>query len=54
MNIGTHEQPFITADLKKFSRQKMREYNKRGKTQKYLNLANTLKTKYNAAAEAYL
>ena len=51
MKIGTHEQPFITAELKKLSRQKMREYNKRGKTQKYLNLENTFKTKYNAAAE---
>ena len=32
----------------------MREYNKRGKTQKYLNLAKQFDTKYNAAAEAYL
>ena len=54
MKVGTHEKPFISAELKKLSRQKMREYNKRGKTQKYLNLAKQFGTKYNAAAEAYL
>ena len=29
MKVGTHEKPFISAELKKLSRQKMREYNKR-------------------------
>ena len=54
MKIGTHDKPFITAELKRLDRQKMREYNKRGKTQKYLNLAKSFELKYNAAAEAYL
>ena len=38
MKQGSQDKTFITAELKKIARQKGREYNKRGKTEKYKTL----------------
>ena len=46
MKLGSQDKPFITAELKRISRQKNREYNKRGKTEKYKQLDNLFQTKY--------
>ena len=54
VKLGTHEKPFITSELKTLKRKKMREYNKRGKTDKYNKLADIFDIKYKAAAQSYL
>ena len=48
------DKPFITAELKKLDRQKKRQYRKNSESAKYLDLLSQFKTKYEAAAEAYL
>ena len=52
--LSSQDKPFITSELKHIARMKNREYNKRGKTQKYKELENQFKSKYKIAAEKYL
>ena len=54
VRISSQDKPWVTADLKSLHRLKSREYSKRGKTQKYKNLAQEFKVKYKAAAAKYL
>ena len=54
VKLGAFDKPFITAEIKKLDRQKMREYRKRGKSEKYLRIAKLFDQKYKTAAEAYL
>ena len=48
------DKPFITSELKKLDRQIKREYRKRNKSKKYIELKHSFDKKYKAAAEAYL
>ena len=54
MKISSQDKPWITAELKRISRQKSREYQKRGKTKKYKELAAIFKEKYNQEASKFL
>ena len=54
MKLGSQDKPFITAELKRISRQKNREYNKRGKTEKYKQLDKMFQTKYKTESENFL
>ena len=54
MKLGSQDKQFITAELKQIKRQKNREYNKRGKTEKYKKLDTLFRTKYKIEAEKYL
>ena len=54
LKISSQDKPWVTAELKKISRQKNREYQKRGKTQKYKELAKTFNVKYKAQAAKFL
>ena len=54
MRLGSQDKMFITAELKKISRQKNREYNKRGKSKKYIELEKLFKTKFKIELEKYL
>ena len=52
--ISTQDKPWMNQELKKLKRRRMREYQKRGKTEKYLKLAEEFKNKYKSAAEKFL
>ena len=52
--ITSQDKLWISAELKKIHRLKCREYNKRGKTLKYKELAKQFKDKYKIEAEKYL
>ena len=52
--LSTHDKPFITSDLKQLHRRKSREYNKRGKTEKYKILVKQFKEKYRLEAKKYI
>ena len=54
MRISSQDLPWINAELKAIARRKGREYNKRGKTQKYKILAEEFNTKFKIEAEKYL
>ena len=54
VKISSQDKPWITAELKKISRQKSREYQKRGKTAKYRELAKTFKMKYKEQTAKFL
>ena len=54
MKLGSQDKPFINAELKKIARQKGREYNKRGKTEKYKRLEKLFLSKYKIESEKYL
>ena len=54
MKIGSQDKPFINAELKKIDRRKRREYQKRGKSEKFLELKKQFDQKYKDAAEKYL
>ena len=54
MKISSKDKPFINAELKKIDRRKKREYQKRGKTQKFSFLKKQFDSKYREAAEKYL
>ena len=54
MKVSSQDKPWINAELKTISRQKNREYNKRGKSMKYKNLAKKFDEKFKAEAEKYL
>ena len=50
----TKDKPYITAELKKISRLKMREYEKHGKSEKYLQLQSKFEDKLGKAANDHL
>ena len=52
--ISTQDKPWMNQDLKKLKRRRMREYQKRGKTEKYQKLAKEFNYKYKSAAEKFL
>ena len=54
MKLSSQDKPFISADLKRISRLKNREYCKKGKTEKYLNLKKQFDSKYKEEAKKYL
>ena len=54
MKISSHDKLFINAELKKLHRLRSREYNRRGKTKKYKELANLFKIKYKIEAKKFL
>ena len=54
MKLGPQDKPFITTELKRLSRQKNREYLKKGKSDKYLNLKSQFEEKYKKEARKYL
>ena len=54
MRIGPQDKPWINFELKVLKRRKMREWNKNGKTSKYVELDEKFKLKYNAAAKKYM
>ena len=54
MKIGPQDKLFITAELKRISRLKNREYIKNGKSEKYLTIKKKFDTKYKEEAQKYL
>ena len=54
MKLGFRDKPFITSELKSLNRRKCREYLKRGKSHKYLQLRKEFKIKYKSEAKKYL
>ena len=54
IKLGPRDKPFITAELKKLSRQKNREYLKRGKSEKYSKLKSKFDDEYKKEASKYL
>ena len=48
------DKPWINLDLKKLHRQKSREYNKNGKSSKYINLLKEFKSKFKTKAAKYI
>ena len=53
LKFSSQDKPFITGELKRIDRLKSREYNKRGKTQKYKDLESQFQSKYKMEAEKY-
>ena len=51
---SSQDKSWVTAELKKLARQKSREYEKRGKSVKYKELAKNFKEKYNHEASKFL
>ena len=54
ITLEKQDKPWVTAELKKLSRQKSREYHKRGKTDKYKKMAKMFKEKYHKEASKFL
>ena len=54
MKISSHDKSFINAELKKLHRLRSREYNKRGKTKKYKELAKMFNSRYKLEAKNFL
>ena len=54
MKMGSQDKQFISEELKQIKRQKSREYNKRGKTEKYRQLDKLFHEKYKIESEKYL
>ena len=54
MKISSHDKSFINAEFKKLHRLRSREYNRRGKTQKYKELAKLFRIKYKTEAKKFL
>ena len=48
------DKPWINLDLKKLHRQKSREYNKNGKSSRYINLLKEFKSKFKTKAAKYI
>ena len=53
VTISNFDQPFITEELKMLRRQRIRIYNKQGRSQKYLEVRNHFETKLKLAAKKY-
>ena len=54
VRISSQDKPWVCAELKHLHRLKSREYNKRGKTEKYRTLSKQFTEKYNSEAKKYL
>ena len=54
IKLSSQDKPYITSDIKKISRQKMREYTKHGKTDKYFNLKYDLKNRLKNASSKFV
>ena len=54
IKISSHDKPWINFELKKLKRQKMREWQKNGKTEKYRKLAKVFESKYKKTAENFM
>ena len=54
MRITRKDKEFITSELKTLDRKKKREWNKKGKSERYLLLKNEFKIKYKKAASDFL
>ena len=54
LKISSQDKPFINFELKVLSRRKQREYQKKGKSDKYKVLAKQFEIKYKAAAKKYI
>ena len=54
VRISSKDKPWVTGELKAIARLKSREYNKRGKTERYKDLAKQFTDKYNIEADKYL
>ena len=54
LKLSSYDKPFITHELKKLDRQRSREYQKHGKSQKYFDLKKQFENKYKKAAKVYL
>ena len=54
VKIGSQDKAWVNSELKKIHRQKSREYNKKGKSEKYEKLAKEFKKKYKIAATKYM
>ena len=54
LKISPRDKACVNSELKTLDRRKQREYQKRGKSEKYDKLAKQFETKYKAAAEKYL
>ena len=52
--LSSQDLPFMTADLKSLKRKKMREYVKKGKSQKYQDLLKQFKIKFKSEAKKFL
>ena len=54
IKINSQDKPWINFELKSLKRRRMREWQKRGKTEKYKQVASEFETKYNKVAEKYI
>ena len=54
LKISPRDKACVNSELKTLDRRNQREYQKRGKSEKYDKLAKQFETKYKAAAEKYL
>ena len=54
VKVSLKDKPYITAELKKLDRRKMREYRKHGKSQKYFELKSCFELKLSKAAADHL
>ena len=52
--IGIEDKPFMTSELKALKSRRMREYRKKGKSKKYLEIKTEYYEKYEKASEAFL
>ena len=52
--FSSHDKPSITPHMKKLKRQRMREYRKHGKSEKYYHLLNKFKETYVLRPESTL
>ena len=54
LRLSSKDLPFMTSELKRLKRQKMREYIKRGKSKKYIELLKLFKNKFKYQAKKFL
>ena len=54
MRVSFQDKPFINLELKRLDRRKQREWQKKGKSDKYVKLAAEFEEKYKAASQRYL
>ena len=52
--LGIEDKPFMTSELKSLKRRRMREYRKKGKSEKYVELKQEYDEKYEKASENFL
>ena len=54
VKIGIHDKPFMTSELKKLKRSRMREYTKNGKSDKYMRLKQEFEERFKKASQDFL